>query len=272
MKEIKYWETFKESFIIYKNNLNVLWFWVVSILIAMLIAPVVLIAVGIIAVTPEGAAMIATGIVIGIITLIAIFIISSMSGALMIGAYYDLARGRKLKTANMGKYISGYWKTLFGLAVIISLFIIGVLLIMIAILAIPIVGILLFLPLLLLVLIAVFIAVIALVFLHPIVVDKKKKAMQTLKITIDYAKNNFSHCFLTWGVTVLASIVIGIILAVPTYAVLIPIMLTAGPQSFAYDMTSIAFNIATRLIYGLVSIGFSIFIFRSFLKGIEKIK
>jgi len=283
VKELNYFQILKESFSDYKKNLNIIQYWIISILLILIPLPIVAIQGLLIFVIAGPFWENPTSILIPTLPLflliifiifdtILMIILGSMSRSLMIGMIHDLAIKKKLKTTNIVPYIKKYWKQLLGARIVILLIVlifllVSALLIMLGVMINPILGFVIGIPLFLLFIALSITLGIFFFFLEPVIVIKKKSAVDSLKLSIQYAKKKISHVLFSWLTIFVCSLILGVAGLIITSIVLIPLGLVTGFDSNSYLILSQVFDIVSRIIFSLISIGFTLFVFKAYIKS-----
>ena len=272
MKDIRYGKLLKESFdSLTKNFSQIVIYWLVSALLFLLLLPAVILAVPVFFI-PSTEIKIILFAILGLISLLGILIIGSMSGSLIISMLYDLARGKKLDLGNIKKYITKYWKNVFQINIFIVTLAIASTLVVAIIIGIlylihPVLSIIAGFIFLILLIGITILAGIFLIFLQPTIAVKKGKAMQILRETIQYTQKEFSHAAFTWLIVVLIGSAAALLSLAVTALISMPIITLGGTETVAGHGIIRSADVITNIISSFIGLWLGIFTFKSFLKG-----
>lgn len=283
MKDIQYLKTLKESYRDYGKNKSLIGYFLFSFVIPLLIVPFLVIELIILnlinpdIIRSEFEIGMATGVIVLvvlfiIIDLVILIILGSMARSMLIGMIYDVATKKRTKLSNVVPYMKKYWKQIVGakmiiLAIVFTIMIVLALLTALFFAITPLLGIL-FAVLFVLIIIALsFFIGVFMIFLEPIIVIKKKRAVESLRLAINYAKKNFTHAILTWLVALVVGIIVVAVLNIVALPVMLPIELTHDPESLALIIARGVKDFIIQIIAGIIGIGVVMFIFRSYIKA-----
>ena len=105
-------------------------------------------------------------------------------------------------------------------------------------------------------------------FIEPIIITEKKSIAELIKHSFNYSMNNFGHVIATWGIKVLVTITVVLIMLLiqAPVDVLIEILKRVGPSGVLVPLygLSIIFDIIRAIVNVIMGIVMDLFVFGSY--------